>query len=201
MITARSCKFTFLRWTNLFLANQTFFKQFYLHEKIREMKLTNKSGVDQFDLCCSNSSGYMRRRRIHCIRGCGERSFAAESGEWPGHQRRNKKTSRTPDVGARTTRKELQITRIVSESCLAGLAPAIREATLNKAARRCPSDESNGLTSKHTVCTVGERNHKDSRDHTASHVPCVDFVLDFLPFEVITRSADCLGTRMLFTFS
>lgn len=47
-----------------------------------------------------------------------------------GHQRRNKKTLRTADVGARTTRKELQITRIVSESWLA----AAREGILNKAA-------------------------------------------------------------------
>lgn len=53
------------------------------------------------------------------------------SGERPaGHQRRNKKTLRTADVGARTTRKELQITRIVSESWLA----AAREGILNKAA-------------------------------------------------------------------
>lgn len=49
---------------------------------------------------------------------------------WSGHQRRNKKTLRTADVGARTTRKELQITRIVSESWLA----AAREGILNKAA-------------------------------------------------------------------
>lgn len=60
-----------------------------------------------------------------------EEEFSTRSRSvWSGHQRRNKKTLRTADVGARTTRKELQITRIVSESWLA----AAREGILNKAA-------------------------------------------------------------------
>lgn len=95
------------------------------------------------------------------------------SEEWrerkAGHQRRNKKTSRTLDVGARTTRKELQITRIVSESCFASCA-ATREETLNKAALPFLPVRTNSTADLETYGALFRKESKGSNYHTVSHI-------------------------------